>query len=471
LTPLEKPVRKLLVASQKSGVGKTTTSINLAAAAALGGTRVLLLDADPLSCVANTLRLAAHPGRSTLRQIGLDLPGALVCDVAPGLDVLSPYDAGPCSDADLDDLLRLTDAPPFRDSYGCLVVDSPPFLGANPVQLVGACDGLVIVAQAEPLAHRTLPAFLELVQRSRGERPIQTHGVLVTLPEGEEPGDRCERELRGRLGSKALPLSIPFDEEVRRAAVQGRVVAHTRPDSPAAVQYHRLAETLKLAEDPLPLKKAPGPAPLLAAAAALLAPVGAAGRGDVFSAPPVSEAPEADAPEDTVHDKPAPDLPPPSMPELPTFSGLAKVSPPSLTLPAFRPPPAAIGRLETKPTGPEEEPRPASPRRSSDSGSPVPWVIGVGLAVVLGVGLRFVQLPDYMLPLAVGFAVAAAVVLVLRLLLTAPEAPRPEQTLTAALPRPAAKRPPADGRNDAPTRLSALARSSASGPYRRPRRS
>ena len=106
---LEKPVRKLLVASQKSGVGKTTTSINLAAAAARAGTRVLLLDADPLSRVAEALRLAVHPQRRTLHQVGVDLPGVLVCDVAPGLDVLSPYEAGPCSDADLYDLLRLTE--------------------------------------------------------------------------------------------------------------------------------------------------------------------------------------------------------------------------------------------------------------------------------------------------------------------------------------------------------------------------
>src|SRR5689334_6460655 len=108
VTPLEMPVRKLLVASQKGGVGKTTTSINLAAAAARAGARVLLLDADPLSSVTNALNLTTHPQRRTLRQVGLDLPGVLICDVLPNLDVLSPYEAGPCTDADLDDLLRLT---------------------------------------------------------------------------------------------------------------------------------------------------------------------------------------------------------------------------------------------------------------------------------------------------------------------------------------------------------------------------
>ena len=84
-----------------------------------------------------------------------------------GLDVLSPYEAGPCSDANLEDLFRLMDAPQFCASYGCLVIDSPPFLGADPGQLVVAADGFLVVSRAEPLAHRTLPAFLELVQRSQ----------------------------------------------------------------------------------------------------------------------------------------------------------------------------------------------------------------------------------------------------------------------------------------------------------------
>src|SRR5438874_9516558 len=80
---VENVVRKLLVASQKGGVGKTTTSINLAAATAMAGARVLLLDADPLSSISSSLNLAQHPNRQPLRREGLDLPGVLCCGVIP----------------------------------------------------------------------------------------------------------------------------------------------------------------------------------------------------------------------------------------------------------------------------------------------------------------------------------------------------------------------------------------------------
>jgi cellulose biosynthesis protein BcsQ len=463
-------VRKLLVASQKSGVGKTTTSINVATAAALAGTRVLLLDADPLSSVAAMLQLGAHPNRRTLREAGLDLPGVLVCDVAPGLDVLSPYEDGHCSDADFDDLVRLIDAPQFAASYGCLIVDAPPFLGANPCQLVGACDGLIVVSRAEPLAHRTLPAFLELVQRSQGIRPVKTHGILLTLPDGESPGGRWERELRGRLGGRALPQVIPFDEEVTRAFEAQRIAVAASPECPAAVQYHRLAESLKLAADPLPLKKAAGAAPLLAAAAALLEPVGAGARSDAYGLPSVPKKPGRNALEEIPDDDLPTDVDLDLEPDMPSFSGMASVPAPSLTLPAFRPPASARIRIEPAPAAAEAKPARSAPKRPAGLAAVRPWLLGVGLAAAVGIGLRFIELPSFMLPIAVGLAVTAAVVLALRVILTAPEeAPRNAPNLASALAPTARKKDPPDLRKEPLARYPGPKRPAPSGPYRRPR--
>ncbi len=211
-------MRKLLVASQKSGVGKTTSSMNLAAATASSGTRVLLLDADPLSNVSTALNLAEHPQRQPLRQASVELPGVLVANVMPGLDILSPYEGGSCSDDDLDRLLQALSLPVVRQYYGCLIVDVPPFLGPNGAQLIGSCDEFLLVMRAESMAHRTLPAFLELVQRSsRNGHSIQMRGILLTLPQGEQPGCRWERELRGRLGSRILAEVIPHDETIEQA--------------------------------------------------------------------------------------------------------------------------------------------------------------------------------------------------------------------------------------------------------------
>jgi chromosome partitioning protein len=237
----------LLVASQKGGVGKTTTSINLAAATALQGARVLLLDTDPLSSISGSLQLANHPHRQTLRSAGVDVPGVLVCNVIPKLDVLSPYDEVGCSDEELGRLLQVLASPALHGTYGCMIVDTPPFMGANPNQLFALCEDFLLVMRAEPLAARTLPAFLELAQRSRAQgATANLRGILLTLAEGEPPGGRWERELRGRFGTRILPQVVPHDEEVGRALMFGQIISHSNRESPVAKQYHSLVESLEL---------------------------------------------------------------------------------------------------------------------------------------------------------------------------------------------------------------------------------
>ena len=469
-------MRKLLVASQKGGVGKTTTSINLAAAAAMAGTRVLLLDADPLSSISASLNLAEHPKRQSLREAGIDLPGVLACDVIPGLDVLSPYEAGGCSDDELDRLFALLTTKAFQAGYGCLVVDTPPFMGANPGQLLATCDEFVIVMRAEPMAYRTLPAFLELVQRQKtpaGNGAIKMRGILVTLPEGESSGGRWERELRGRFGTRILPEIVPYDEVVNESRLFGRIVGHEHRESPVSQAYHALAESLDLATD----ARAPAPgtaAALLLAAASLKqpqpaarpapAPAKAPSPAPVFAAPaPGPRTPPTKAPARPV--EPVKPVAPPDHGEVDLAEDLAPdlddldahildrpepVSPPpvrpSASLRPRTPPPAPPARPSSLRGGPrpvEKAPAPVKPA-PAPAAAPKGFPLGVGLlwvgvAMAFGIGLRFLNLPDYMIPIIVGIAVAAVVVLGMIFLMPQQEEESEHAPAPAPPPRPAAK--------------------------------
>ncbi|MGH7170629.1 MAG: AAA family ATPase [Gemmataceae bacterium] len=390
-------MRKLLVASQKGGVGKTTTSMNLAAAAAGTGTRVLLLDADPLSNISTALNLAAHPRRRPLRPAGIDLPGVLVPNVVPRLDVLSPYDEGRCRDEDLDRLLRVLDAPATRQCYGCMIVDVPPFLGGNPAQLIGSCDDFLLVMRAEALAHRTLPAFLELVQRSsRAGHPLPMRGILLTLPEGEEPGCRWERELRGRFGTRVLAEVIPHDERIGEALRDGRISSHPYPDSPAGQQYHQLVGKLGLSAEGAAAVEVEQILQALREGATRLGPTAAPEPEPVKAAPAPVHRPRrlsrsSEIPRSARPERP---MPPPSAPPV-----RIKVVPAKVAI--------------------AEEMTPAAPVAAAPPSQPTAnalaqlWPLWILLGAVLGGGLRFVPLTASLLPILVGLGVALIVVVVL----------------------------------------------------------
>jgi chromosome partitioning protein len=413
--------------------------MNLAAAAAQAGTRVLLIDADPLSNVSVSLNLSVHPQRRTLREAGIDLPGALVCDIAPGVDVISPYDAGRCTDEEFDSIVGLLTTPSVRESYGCLIVDAPPFLGANPGQLVKACDEFILVMRAEPMAYRTLPAFLELVQRNRATKGgIQMRGILLTLAAGEQAGARWERELRGRFGTRILPNAIPYDEEVGQTALFGRIISHANPDSAVAREYASVARTLQLTETNTPaVTESPLVSLLQSAATVALAerrPM-AAGSGVRRSVNPGGGGTALlDSGDDSVPTDPEVAIPTEEEEEPPARRLASRRS---SQVRAVRPQPVAekveeieeIEEIEPTPVvEPSKAQRTLAERKKPSSKADVhrtpehpptsvlpQWVVPVFLAMAVGFGLGFVQQPSYMLPVLVGVMVAAGILLILRL--------------------------------------------------------
>jgi chromosome partitioning protein len=278
-------MRTLLVASQKGGVGKTTTAVNLAALAAAAGTRVLLVDADPLGSVAASLQLT--------REAGDDTP-AVWPDVVPGLDVVSPYPAGDTGEAHLEEFLARLGGSPWAADRDLVVIDSPPMIGPRTKPLLHAADDVLIVLRAEPMGFRTLPAYLELVREVKAEGgTCRLRGVLLTLPPNTPVGGPAEAALRDRFKG-ILPPTVPYDPDAGRALLAGRPLVTVHPDSPATRAYRTVAGLLAL--------PSAAPVPVLASAAA----------------PVPATAPAAFSPAPALREPAAEPLPPPVRPVVAT---------------------------------------------------------------------------------------------------------------------------------------------------------
>lgn len=232
-------MRKLMIAGPKGGVGKTTTALNLAAAAARSGRHALILDADPFGGVA---ALLAGGGRSH------EAAGRWSAWTAalPGVDVIAVAHGEPPTEEDWRAVLTYLSAT-GRGRYDVAFFDTVSSADLRSSVVLAACDELLLVMRAEPLAYRTLPAVLRAVRDARleGITP-HFHGILLTQPPGEAASALGEAELRGHFEHCLLPQGIPYDPAVSRAALQGRAVVLASPASAAACQYTALAAALGL---------------------------------------------------------------------------------------------------------------------------------------------------------------------------------------------------------------------------------
>lgn len=264
-------MRTLLVASQKGGVGKTTTAVNLAALAAQAGSRVLLIDADPLGGVGASLLLTRDPdsdvradspeaeGRDAPRPDGVTGRGALWTSVLNNLDVLSPYPADNTDDAELIDFLESVPESHLARSYDLVVIDAPAMMGASPKALLKAASEVLVVQRAEPMSFRTLPSYLEVMREVKAEGArVELRGILLTLPAGVALGSPAEVTIRHKFKG-LLPQAIPFDAEIDRALLVGQPIVVVRPVNVVAKQYRALATALGLIQQTAPSYQSASP--------------------------------------------------------------------------------------------------------------------------------------------------------------------------------------------------------------------
>jgi chromosome partitioning protein len=240
-------------ANQKGGVGKTTSTLSVAAAMAELGRAVLVVDLDPQACL--TFSLGYDPdqvepslndtvvGRSTLAETIVQ-HGEV--DVAPANIDLAGAEVTLLSRTGREYLLRgeLYD---LLDSYDAVLIDCAPSLGVLTINGLTAADEVVIPVQCETLSHRGVSQLLDTINdvRRLTNRGLTVRGLIATM---FDPRTNHSREvLRDLLARYELPLlGAPVRKSVRfaEAPTTGSTLIGGGTDVPGAAAYRAIAREL-----------------------------------------------------------------------------------------------------------------------------------------------------------------------------------------------------------------------------------
>ncbi len=247
--------RILAVANQKGGVGKTTTSINLAASAASLGIETLLVDCDPQSNASSGLGFPKNPDRLSTYHLLMQEATAEAALQATDLDNLALIPAHKnliganleLIDGDRREF-RLHDAlAPIRNRFQLIVLDCPPALDLLTLNSLVAADAVLIPMQAEYFALEGISELLDTIERIKSNLNPQlgVEGVVLTMfDDRTNLAQQVTSELRRYFGKKLCETSIPRNIRLAEAPSHGKPAILYDPRSRGAESYLALAREI-----------------------------------------------------------------------------------------------------------------------------------------------------------------------------------------------------------------------------------
>ncbi|MEL4152611.1 ParA family protein [Corynebacterium bovis] len=239
--------------NQKGGVGKTTSTINMGAALAQYGRRVLLVDLDPQGALSAGLGIPHEELDVTVYNLLID-PSTSVLDaihgtVVEGLDVvpanidLSAAEIQLVNEVGREQTLARALRPVMKD-YDYIIVDCQPSLGLLTVNALSCADGVIIPMECEYFSLRGLALLTDTVEkvRDRLNFRLEVMGILVTMfdrrtTHAREVMDRVVEVFGDKVFDSVITRTVRFPE----TSVAGEPITTWAPSSQGADQYRALA--------------------------------------------------------------------------------------------------------------------------------------------------------------------------------------------------------------------------------------
>ena len=233
----------IAIANQKGGVGKTTTSINLSAALAEGGQRVLLIDADPQANATSGLGVDPKQMSSTIYECLVDdypVASATVDTCVDGLRLELVEKQG--RERVLSNAIGKV-----KDEYDYIIIDCSPSLGLITVNALTAADSVIIPVQAEYFALEGISKLLNTIRIIKGRlnSGLRIEGFLLTMYDARlRLANEIFEELNGHFGDMVFNTVIPRNIRISEAPSHGIPVTQYDPTCKGATSHIQLAQEI-----------------------------------------------------------------------------------------------------------------------------------------------------------------------------------------------------------------------------------